>query len=161
MKNFEIEFVKRTKEILMQYDGTRDMSILINCTLGLIILPYEKMRENPPSLWDIELDKISNHPCFKLMFFKPIKGIKKSQVRYYPKTMAVLLRKIRNGLAHQHIEPVNEEGKFAGAIIRNYFEQGDQQKLDLEIHFSQQELKEFALFIANEYLKNRTPEMGS
>ncbi len=71
---------------------------------------------------------------------------------YYPKTLKVLLNKIRNGLAHQHIEPINENGNFVGVIIRNYFDDAKVHK-DLEVYFSQQELKEFALFIADEYLK--------
>ncbi len=156
MKNFEIEFVKRTKELLLQYDGSRDMSILINCTLGLIILPYEATQESPPPLWDTELDKITNLPSFRLETFKPIEHIKKkSGVKYHPKTLAVLLEKIRHGLAHQHIEPVNENAKFAGVIIKNYFPPNSC-NIDLEVRFNQQELKEFALFIADEYLKNRT-----
>ena len=73
-------------------------------------------------------------------------------VTYYPKTMKVLLQKIRNGLAHQKIEPINHGGKFAGVIIRNYFNDAQIRK-DLEVYFSQQELKDFALFIADEYLK--------
>ena len=141
----------------MQYNGNRDMSIIINCTLGLIILPYEATQESPPPFWETELNEIHNLPPFKLEIFEPIKSIKKSITKYHPKTLAVLLMKIRHGLAHQHIESVNEEGKFAGVIIRNYHKQANQQRLDLQIYFSQQELKEFALFIANEYLKNRTP----
>lgn len=156
IKKFEIEFVKRTKDLLLGYEGPWDMSNLINCTLGLIILPYEATRESPPPFWETELPNLP----FRLEIFDPIQSIKNSKIKYYPKTLAVLLQKIRNGLAHQNIEPVNENGKFAGIIIRNYFGL-TKSHLDLKIHFSQQELKKFALFIANEYLKNRTSEISS
>ena len=153
IKKFEIEFVQRTKSLLIDYQGPWDMSNLINCTLGLIILPYETIKGKPSlSFWDTELDKIPNLPPFKLPIFEPIKRIKRLRVTYYPKTLKVLLQKIRNGLAHQRIEPVNQDGKFAGVIIRNYFDDA-QTRQDLEVHFSQQELKGFALFIADEYLK--------
>ena len=153
IKKFEIEFVQRTKSLLTDYQGPWDMSNLINCTLGLIILPYETIKGKPSlSFWDTELAKIPNLPPFRLSIFKPIKSIKKSKVTYYSKTLKVLLQKIRNGLAHQRIEPVNQDGKFAGVIMRNYFDDA-QTRPDLEVQFSQQELKDFALFIADEYLK--------
>jgi hypothetical protein len=154
MKNFKIEFVKRTKEILLRYDGTRDMSIIINCTLGLIILPYEATQENPPPFWDTEINKIPECQSLRLEIFEPKKKINGGIITER-KTLRVLLKKIRHGLAHQHIEPANENSKFAGVIIRNYYPPNNGQ-IDLEVHFSQQELKDFALFIADEYLKNRT-----
>ena len=150
IKKFEIEFVERTKKILEEYTGDYDMSIILNCALGLIILPYEKRRDTPS--WNTELGDISELPSFNLKIFKPIRNTNNSGVTYYPKTLKVLLQKIRNGLAHQNIEPVNENGKFVGVIIRNYFNKANRH-LDLDVHFSQQELKDFALFIANEYLK--------
>lgn len=153
IKKFEIEFVQRTKDLLIDYQGPWDMSNLINCTLGLIILPYETIKgKSSLSFWDTELDKIPDLPPFRLLIFEPIKSIKKSRIIYYPKTLKVLLQKIRNGLAHQRIEPVNQNGKFAGVIIRNYFDDA-QTHQDLEIQFSQHQLKDFALFVADEYLK--------
>lgn len=148
IKNFEIEFVERTKKILEEYEGDYDMSIILNCALGLIILPNEKRLTTPS--WNTKLGDISKLPHFELKTFKPIKNINNSG-GYYPKTLKVLLKKVRNGLAHQNIEPVNKNGKFIGVIIRNY-PPNDHQP-DLEVQFSQQELKDFALFIANEYLK--------
>lgn len=151
IKKFEIDFVQRTKELL-RYNGPWDMTNLINCTLGLIILPYENIQGSPPPFWNTELDKIANLPSFKLQCFEPIKEMKESGFIYYPKTLKVLLQKIRHGLAHQNIEPVNENGQFTGVIIKNYYPPNSG-NLDLEVHFSQRELKDFALFIADEYLK--------
>lgn len=159
IKKFEIDFVRRTKDLL-KYNGPWDMTNLINCTLGLIILPYENIQENPPPFWNTELDKITNLPSFELLRFEPIKEIKGPEFKYYPKTLKVLLQKIRHGLAHQNIEPINENGQFTGVIIKNYYP-SNSGNLDLEVHFSQQELKNFALFIADEYLKNRTPAKTS
>lgn len=153
IKKFEIEFVQRSKNLLEDYQGPWDMTNLINCTLGLIILPYENIKGKPSySFWDADLGMIPNLPPFRLTIFEPIKNINNANITYYPKTLKVLLQKIRNGLAHQRIEPLNPDGKFAGIIIKNYFDVA-QTHQDLEIHLSQQELKSFALFVADEYLK--------
>ena len=42
---FETDFVRRTIHTLKRYRGKYPLSQLINCTLGLIILPYEKRIE--------------------------------------------------------------------------------------------------------------------
>lgn len=155
IKKFEVEFVERTKRLLLDYQGPYDMSNLLNCTLGLIILPYETMKGRPIlPFWDVDITNVPNLPPFAFATFNPIQAIdkKSGRIRYYRKTLKVLLQKIRNGLAHQHVEPVNRNGKFDGVIIRNYFAE-PQRYMDLEIHFSQQELKDFALFIADEYLR--------
>lgn len=161
LNKFEIEFVERTRDFLKEYSGEYDMSIIINCTLGLIFMPNEKIpKANSTSFWDTEIDKIPNLPSFQLHIFKPIKRIKKQKIVFYPKTLKVLLKKIRNGLAHQRIQPINENGKFTGVVIRNYFNQGKYDQ-DLEISFSQQELKDFALFVADEYLRSAPPFLVS
>ncbi len=155
ISRFDIDFVERTRNILLDYADQYDMSIVINCTLGLIILPYEKTKNKPSSLWLTEIDKISNLPSFELKIFEPIKSIDSQTgeiIRYPRKTLKVLLQKMRNGLAHQDIEPKNKDGKFSGVIIRNYFDDKRVHK-DLEIHFDKNALREFALFIADEYLK--------
>ncbi len=155
IQKFEIQFVERTRELLLRYQGPYDMSNLLNCTLGLIILPYETMRGRPLlPFWDEELNKVPNLPPFTLTTFEPIREIdkKSKKIKYYRKTLKVLLQKIRNGLAHQEIEPVNRHGKFDGVIIRNYYGE-TRRHMDLQIQFSQHELQAFALFIADQYLK--------
>lgn len=155
MKRFPIEFVERTRILLQEYDGPYAVSNLLNCTLGLLILPYEVVKTSPGSLWKTEISALPDLPAFQLSFFEPIQSIDKTGVkRFYPKTLKVLLQKIRNGLAHQDIEPINERGEFVGVIIRNYFWPPDTHQ-DLEVQFSEQELSDFATFIADEYLKER------
>ena len=45
----KIEFLKRTNEILQNYQGKYKVTLLINCSVGLLILPKEK--------WDKYLPK--------------------------------------------------------------------------------------------------------
>jgi hypothetical protein len=62
---------------------------------------------------------------------------------------------MRHGLAHQNVWPVNLNGEFCGVRIKNFLDEGFKLRDDPDLHvqFSEQELKAFALFIANEYLK--------
>jgi hypothetical protein len=151
IKRFDTDFVSRTKEILLNYQGDYEVSNLINCTLGLIILPYEETNRNNYVFFDTNLDQIPSIPQFQTHLFDPIRKIERGCILYYPKTLKVLLQKMRHGLAHQHVEPINRDGLFDGVIIRNYYN-GNKQYLDLEIEFSHVELKKFALFIADQYI---------
>ncbi len=154
VKEFDVDFVERTKEILGAYNGTRDMSIILNCLMGLVIFPFEKIKATNDSFWDTELSAITDFPIFKQHKFEPIEKIKNAKVTYYPKTLRTLLRKVRNGIVHTHIEAINDNGQFAAVGIRNYFEPKTKTYLDMHLEFSQEQLRVFALFIADEYLKH-------
>lgn len=162
MKRFEIEFAERTKEILEDYEGKYELSNLLNCTLGLVVLPYERLNDNQQAFWDTELDEVPNLPSFTTHHFEPICSAKKGSVKkLYPKTLRVLLQKIRDGLAHQNIEPVNGDGAFEGVIIWNLFDRGGLKQRDMKVEFSKNELKSFALFIADAYMKQSKKETTS
>jgi hypothetical protein len=142
---FKTEFVDRTKNILLNYEGEYKLSNTINCTLGLLILPYENVRNNPDAFWDTDLNAIPNFPTSRIHIFQPIHKIRRNGlIEYYPTTLRVFLQKIRNGLAHQHIQPVNTNGRFTGVLIRNHFEQGNQNSVDLEVEFTRKQLEKFA-----------------
>ena len=150
--HYEVEFVRRTKENLQNYHGENKLTNAINCALGLIILPNEIIRERPRPIWDTDISQIRELSTIKPQMFTPIQRIRRNGViDYYPTSLKVLLKKIRDGLAHQHIEPVNNNGKFTGIVIRNYFPPGRNHQ-DLEIEFSRRELENFAFFIADMYI---------
>jgi len=44
----EIDFIRRTYEILHGYRGKYNVTLLINCCIGLLILPKEKWDKNLP-----------------------------------------------------------------------------------------------------------------
>lgn len=149
-KNFNIDFVRRTIDILENYNGEYSFSNLINCTLGLIILPYEKRRELPT--FSKNISEIASIPCFAILDFNPIKKIKKNSISYYPRTFRVFLQKIRNGLAHQNICPINSEGILQKIQITNKYGT----HIDLKVEFTEGELKEFALFVSELYLNEHS-----
>lgn len=147
---FDREFVERTKSIVNDYDGGYEFSNLLNCTLGLIVLPFEILRSDSSPYWSQEIGYISDFPKFTVHIFEPIWKLDRTTRKPIPspKTLKVLLRKVRNGIAHQNIAPSNHEGVFQSVRIWNTFAQ----KRDVDIEFTQNELRLFAMFIADAYL---------
>ena len=46
MYNFDKDFVERTKELLIEsyYNTEREVTLLLNCLLALVILPIERKK---------------------------------------------------------------------------------------------------------------------
>ncbi len=119
IKNFDIDFVERTKEIVTEYQGERDVSNLINCTLGLLILPYENIKNTiGDAFWQDNIANVKELSDVNIKRFDPIRKIKREKITFYPRTVKVFLQKIRNGLAHQNIQAINDGGKFTGITIK-------------------------------------------
>ena len=146
--DYEREFIERTRTILQNYDGEYKLTNAINCMLGLIILPNEMLNRSRSPKWDLSIAEIQELNFLRIRQFEPIKNRRDGITEYYPKTLKVFLKKVRNGLAHQNIRPININGFFTGVEIKNLY--GN--IVDLEVEFSRHELEQFALFVAGEYL---------
>lgn len=57
MLKFDTDFVSNTKNIIQNYSGDYDVSNMINCSLGLLIVPYENIKNIPDSFWNTELSQ--------------------------------------------------------------------------------------------------------
>jgi len=116
--------------------------------LNTILPPHE------PGIWATSVDDIQKQFGFTIHVFEPIQSVRKGQTVYYPKTLRVLVQKLRNGLAHDTIVRVNQNRVFVGVKIRNFHPQrGKLRELDTDVEFTYDELKKFGLFLADEYLK--------
>ena len=148
--NFEIDFIERTKNLVIEYNGEYKLTNLLNCLIGLIILPNERAQDDFPMVWDEEIKDLPIYPDLKILSFEPIQKIDRQsgKITYYPKTLKFFLKKLRNGIAHQNIKPINDGNLFVGVTISNRF-QGIK---DFEIEFRRKELQIFAIFIAEQYL---------
>ncbi len=153
INEFETEFVRRTQNLLTDYRGEYKLSNAINCMLGLIIFPNETLERSHNPIWDILIADIQEINYLRINIFEPIRRKNGDEIEFFSKTLRVLLKKVRNGLAHQNISPVNENKLFTGVVIRNYYGAG-RRNIDLEIEFNRDELERFALFIAGKYLDN-------
>lgn len=148
MQKFDVDFVSRTIKILNGYDGPYTFSNTINCTLGLIILPFENLNENP--IWDTNIQEIDTLRAVEIRIFNPLRRDRdnRNRTEQLPKTLRNFLMKIRHGIAHQNILPINKDGKLCKIEITNKFKN----EVDLQVIFTEEQLNKFALFIAETYL---------
>ena len=103
--DFEIEFIKRTKEMLNDYNGEYEVSIFLNCLLGLLIVPKEQCFISFPETsldgsWGIkEIDVISHN----------LSSLNHKNV----------IAKMRNSLAHFRFRPVPAKGKVESISFKD------------------------------------------
>lgn len=166
--NYKIEIIQRTKEILESEYPTfeekdREVTFLMNCLLGLIIAISESDNISKRTLrGKIDTEFLSLIPK-KIGFLNSItvsedltnSGFNelKVNVQHFDDLTSMdklwLVTKLRNGIAHQNIQGINENEKWIGVRIWN--ENKNKQK-DFEIIFQIDELKNFALKLAEMYL---------
>jgi hypothetical protein len=137
--NYRKDIVERTKRLIeTHYDCIKktsqlEVTFLINCLLGLVVA----VSENKKGKGKVK-DKIF------------LQNILKTE--YLDKSYDWFLPKIRNAIAHQNIEPRNdsENKKWTGVKMWNWNEHN--KKKDFEIELTNEELKDLALKIAEDYL---------
>lgn len=103
--DFENAFMKRSLELVQQYQGPYDATILLNCLLGLLIVPKQKC------LKAIPLDPIENLKEW---------GISPSSIEEFGKTnsqdedshnLRGLVWRLRNAVAHFRFKPDPPSGE--------------------------------------------------
>ena len=121
--------MERTLSLATQYDGQLDATLLVNCLLGLLIVPKEALIEKIPRTefamlyeWGIKPDSI--------------KKIGKCDCGHeHQPDLRQLVRRLRNAVAHFRIEPIHSSDRVSGFSFRD--QSGFYAVLSLE------ELKEF------------------
>ena len=105
---FELDFMRRTLTILREYQGPYDATILINCLLGLLIVPREVLINSIPldaasglGDWGISPDSIQH--------FERVTHNNKN-----PETIRGVVRSLRNAVAHFTVWPVHRDHRVEG-----------------------------------------------
>lgn len=102
-QSIQKDFVERTLHILENYEGPYGVTLLINCLLGLIVLPREK-----------DFNHITEREGIR---FHDL-GLKQGEIRSWgsiaegERTAARFLRCMRNAVAHIKIESISREGEI-------------------------------------------------
>jgi hypothetical protein len=167
IKNYKIDFVERTREVFLNdFDyfksKGREVTFLLNFLLGLIVTVNEVKGKNKAKKGKIE--DLSEYIPDKIGFLK--KGFEKNHLKdslinsieiqighkddislQFDKQDFLL--KIRNGIAHQHIEGISRDGIWEKIRLWNV---KDSKIIDFEIIFTIEELKNLAIKIADDYL---------
>ena len=99
LDDFERSFMQRTLQIVQDYRGRFDATILMNCLLGLLVVPKERFLEAIPLDPLRELSKWGIRPA-------SIKRIgRKTPKNPYPDTLRGIVYNLRNSVAHFHLKP--------------------------------------------------------
>lgn len=160
--NITIDFISRTKDILNKLtDLTEyDVTLLLNCCLGLIGMPSEKYsgNANNHAIFSKKLMDVFNDPSWGITE-NSIK-IPKSKKELANKKLTYLVKKIRNGICHFHIKAeayadLTTKNKIIEKInIKDKHPKTN--SLNFEIELSIEQLKTFAIKLADEILKSNT-----
>jgi len=170
-KYFDITYVERTKEILDEYKGKYDFTMLINCLLGLIILPNEyNMQDKREFNFDFLEQKVLYFPKIKNIFKNATEKLRNEKGKEFDQRkflwisksgnemsiddikLSELINRIRHGFAHMNITPTKDGDYWAGIRVRNYPDENKPEYFNFEVYFTQSELYDFAVFIAEKYI---------
>lgn len=107
-EDIDIDFAKRTLRIIEQYDLAKvpgpenfEVTLLVNCLVGLLILPHERRIEVIPDLAVEKLNEWGIDPSFVKTWGQMKKGEQKG--------LRQLIRRLRNSVAHFQIEAEGSE----------------------------------------------------
>ena len=140
--NFKKEFVERTKDNLEEIpritrryeENIFEVTLLINSLIGLVSLPTEMT---------IPHDKEFKSKC--------VEKLKELSVIKYYSDDEKLFRALKNAISHMNITVVNEYRTIKSIIIKDRTNASSPYHTELE--FSIENLREFALFVADLHLQ--------
>jgi hypothetical protein len=170
LNDYPKDFVKRTKELVSKHyecvetTSGLEVTFLINCLLGLVVAVVENGKAK-----GLVKDKDFLKGISKIGFLKKNTKenaeqtdlISKDKVEievwhkeYLDETYGWFLHKMRNAIAHQHVDSQNENEKWVGVRMWNETNAG---VTDFEMELTNEELKDIAMGIAEDYLEqNKT-----
>ncbi len=170
IEKYPVEFVRRTKEILNEHypyfeQKDREVTFLLNCLLGLIITSFENAPKDkglfnseidgeflellPDEVGYLKIGQIEEDLISEETKNINLKIYHKSDLRGEINKLNII-RLIRNAIAHQNMEAINEDGNWIGIKIWNM----NRKVKNFEAIFSNNEIKVLANYIAEEYLRN-------
>lgn len=140
LKELKREFVERTVELIKSnIDTNYEVTMLTNCLYGLVTIPTESTTASTGLSIDVVNDKL-----------KSLATIKKHG------TSEQLFRALKNSLSHMHFQFKNADGEIVGVC---FWDQKDKKaSTHTEFYMTIDALREYALFIAEEFLKMQVKE---
>jgi len=166
------DFIKRTRELLINHYNKLEkedleVTFLMNCLLGLIVsISEDKSYFNKVLDNNIDEDFLLNLPeniCFIKLNKSTVNLIncsesniklkisKKVDLKNYKKKW--FINKLRNGIAHQHIQEINDKDEWTGVEIWN---ETKSNIIDFRISFRIKELHQFVLFLSEQFIETNS-----
>lgn len=108
--DFHRSFVERTRKNLDSYQGEYEATHLINSLLGLLIVPKERLLDDIPTT---PLDQLDHTQWGRTSDW--LTQPNKCELGHeHSLTLRQFVRKLRNAVAHFHIQPYPESGEVQG-----------------------------------------------
>jgi len=155
VNNYSTEFPKRTLKLLKSFQDKKidyklNVTFLMNCLLGLIVTAVENSERRQLIIGNVDDEllnflpdnvelKIGNQP----LLVHP-KAVLKARGKLST------LKKIRNSIAHQHVEPHNQNNNWIGVTLWNVHPRDG---MDFRIELTTAQLNSLASYITNHYLQ--------
>lgn len=140
IKYFDKEFVERTKNIVQTQckdDFEYDVTLLLNCMLGLVSLPTERTKPGQSSFKQECVNKLKNMGVI-------VNSTDDDKT----------FRTVKNALSHMNIAPQNKNGVVDSIIIKDRRDR--RSPVHTELQFTVPQLREFALFVADKHPERYT-----
>lgn len=142
-KNVEHDFIDRTMKLIAQYESVfhkykfeeqYNYTLLLNCLLGVIVLPKEKLYSHIP-----------NHRMTEVL--KMQMGLSDSNISSDYKSLRDLIHALRNSIAHYSFEIISETDDYL--IDRIVFRTPQDNGSELIADFRSTELLPFLRYYAD------------
>jgi hypothetical protein len=132
--DFARSFMQRTLTLATEYQGPLDATLLVNCLLGLLVVPKESLLEKIPKVAFSEIRDRGISPSSVKRFGKCNPG------QEHEPDLRQLVQRLRNAVAHFRLEPIHLDGEVRGYSF------SDQNGFHAELELA--EIKAFVLKLA-------------
>jgi hypothetical protein len=105
LSNFERSFSEHTLRIVHDYRGPFDATLVVNCLLGLLVVPKETALKAIP---DAPLSELPRWGISESSIKSPGRA---TEANPHPETLRGLVTNLRHAVAHFKIKPVPREGR--------------------------------------------------
>lgn len=113
LSDFERSFSEHTLNLVRGYDGPLDATLIVNCLLGLLIVPKETVLEAIP---ESPLSELPNWGIAESCIKSVGRPTKKNP---RPDTLRGLVANLRHSVAHFRIKPVPANGEVHSFEYKN------------------------------------------
>ena len=110
---FQRAFVERSLLLITDYKGPYDATILLNCLLGLVIVPNEQCFDSLPTDPLNGFEEIWGIPSSAVKSPGDYSNSPKHNPNNLPYNLSLFVRDLRNAIAHFCFAPVPEDGEVA------------------------------------------------
>jgi len=155
VNNYSTEFPKRTLKLLKSFQDKKidyklNVTFLMNCLLGLIVTAVENSERRHLITGNVDDEMLSFFPDNIEL------KIGNQALQSHPKAVLksrgklATLKKVRNSIAHQNVEPHNRNNNWIGVTLWNIHPRDG---MDFRIELTTAQLNSLANYITQHYLQ--------